>query len=94
MTALSRQANKFYANTFGYFWLPCPVCGQEFGGHEWSDVGDMPSSFPIGPSKGRGMCTDCTRDGFGYPYEVTEEWFPPEWWNAQEYRGKHERGAR
>ena len=22
----------------GYFWLPCPVCGREFGGHEQSDV--------------------------------------------------------
>lgn len=26
--------NKLYAGLFGYFWLPCPVCGRMFGGHQ------------------------------------------------------------
>lgn len=29
-----RAWNQFYANSRGYFWLPCPICGKEFGGHE------------------------------------------------------------
>lgn len=29
-----RIAHKIYARMFGYFWLPCPVCGKHFGGHE------------------------------------------------------------
>lgn len=29
-----RKFNKFYAWLFGYFWLPCPLCGKYFGGHE------------------------------------------------------------
>lgn len=23
-----------WARLFGYFWIPCPVCGEEFGGQE------------------------------------------------------------
>lgn len=33
-----RTLNKIYAWLFGYFWLPCPVCGRMFGGHEVSNV--------------------------------------------------------
>ncbi|MES2950271.1 MAG: hypothetical protein V4858_17140 [Pseudomonadota bacterium] len=29
-----RLLNRIYAWLFGFFWLPCPVCGREFGGHE------------------------------------------------------------
>jgi len=29
-----RTLNKIYAFIFGYFWLPCRICGQNFGGHE------------------------------------------------------------
>ena len=31
-----RLLNRAYAWLFGYFWLPCPVCGECFGGHEAS----------------------------------------------------------
>jgi C4-type Zn-finger protein len=31
---LFRFFNRLYAFTHGYFWLPCPICGEEFGGHE------------------------------------------------------------
>jgi hypothetical protein len=30
-----RAAAKKYADEHGYFWLPCPRCGEYFGGHEW-----------------------------------------------------------
>ncbi len=29
-----RRLNRWYAHTFRYFWLPCPICGESFGGHE------------------------------------------------------------
>ena len=29
-----RTLHRIYAWMFGYFWLPCPVCGRMFGGHE------------------------------------------------------------
>jgi hypothetical protein len=31
-----RYLNQLFAWLFGYFWLPCPVCGENFGGHEAS----------------------------------------------------------
>lgn len=29
-----RTLHRSFAWLFGYFWLPCPVCGRMFGGHE------------------------------------------------------------
>jgi hypothetical protein len=29
-----RLLNRLYAFIFGYFWLPCPICRECFGGHE------------------------------------------------------------
>jgi hypothetical protein len=31
---IPRTFHKFYADVMGYFWFPCPVCGEPFGGHE------------------------------------------------------------
>jgi hypothetical protein len=31
-----RRLNEAWAKTIGFFWLPCPACGQMFGGHEAS----------------------------------------------------------
>ena len=28
----------WYARIFGYFWLPCPICGKMFGGHVLSRI--------------------------------------------------------
>lgn len=30
-----RWVNRWYAKALFYFWLPCPICGEPFGGHEW-----------------------------------------------------------
>lgn len=35
--SISRRFHQLYARTFGYFWLPCPICGEHFGGHEIKD---------------------------------------------------------
>jgi len=32
-----RAINCLIAKLLGYFWLPCPICGQFSGGHEWHD---------------------------------------------------------
>lgn len=29
-----RWINRIYAKAFDYFWLPCDMCGRDFGGHE------------------------------------------------------------
>lgn len=29
-----RIFHRLYAKALGYFWLPCPICGKYFGGHE------------------------------------------------------------
>ena len=34
MSKLPRFVHHFYATVKGYFWLPCPICGKNFGGHE------------------------------------------------------------
>lgn len=33
---LPRFLHCIYAFCFGYFWLPCSICGRYFGGHERS----------------------------------------------------------
>lgn len=30
-----RETSHAFASARGYFWLPCPCCGNHFGGHEW-----------------------------------------------------------
>ena len=37
MKKLNRLYNRLYAFVNGYFWLPCPICEEEFGGHERGD---------------------------------------------------------
>lgn len=69
-----RWLHAWYATALGYFWLPCEVCGQSWGGHEWKQDG-LPSSvpYPDQPGKSHGICPSCTRAGYGYPYEVAAE---------------------
>lgn len=51
-----RFLHKLFANAFGYFWLPCPDCGEVFGGHE---TGDRSVSVGHGMS-GRILCPRCS----------------------------------
>lgn len=63
----------------GYFWLPCPCCGEEFGGHEWVTDGPLPGSVPdpAVPQQSWGICPKCTELGYGYPASVSWEiWYP------------------
>lgn len=70
-----RPWHRFYARTHGYFWLPCPLCGNNTGGHEWHDHNGLSSSIPdpkYPPNSGRsiGICQDCTRAGLGQRGEL------------------------
>ena len=68
-----RELNRLIAAERGCFWLPCPLCGQEFGGHEWRDqtaadgtrlLSSIPA--PDGPmGMFVGICPDCTAAGLG-----------------------------
>ena len=42
-----------YASMFGYFWLPCPLCNEMFGGHE--KKGSLYTSL----SSGVCVCKNC-----------------------------------
>lgn len=58
-----RTLNRMLAFLGGYFWLPCPSCGQHFGGHEWGWTNGMPDSID-----GKGICSDCAKARKGnYP---------------------------
>lgn len=63
-----RRAHHWYATTRGYFWLPCPLCGREFGGHEWRAADGLVASIPTPggePGEGTGICPRCTAAGLG-----------------------------
>ena len=51
-----RGLQHWYADTHNYFWLPCPLCGEPHGGHEWR--GYSPSSIPVPdePGLSTGIC--------------------------------------
>lgn len=70
---IPRCLHQLYAFWLGYFWLPCPLCGKYFGGHEWKDRKGR-SSRIVDPARSRpgatyrtGICPNCTRDGLGDP---------------------------
>ena len=52
---MPRWTHKFYAFFMGYFWLPCPICRQAFGGHEiYAGPGLMDT-----PGSGKCVCRNC-----------------------------------
>lgn len=52
-----RRYQRRYARLHGYFWLPCPICGDEFGGHERH--GTIPTNEP---GRLSGICPSCTAE--------------------------------
>ncbi len=53
---MPRWFNCIFAFLGGYFWLPCPLCGKNFGGHEWFN--DYESLYN-GNGRGEGVCPRC-----------------------------------
>ena len=57
-----RIFHRIYAAMFGYFWLPCPVCGRMFGGHELNNKNT--ASLIGDDGKAQCVCPDpmCSHD--------------------------------
>ena len=53
---IKRFYHKLYAFLGSYFWLPCPICKEYFGGHEV--YGYLLNSPYNG--RGWGICPKCT----------------------------------
>ena len=57
------------ANSGGWFWLPCPLCGMEFGGHEvMRGTPGKPAHIRLDsdpPDVFRSICPFCTMAGRG-----------------------------
>lgn len=51
-----RAYQEVYARRYGYYWLPCDLCGECFGGHEAS------GSLPISEEQLRHICPSCTAE--------------------------------
>lgn len=52
-----RWLNRIYARLLGYFWLPCPLCVEPFGGHEW--LHDGRHDLSLGGGLKIGTCPRC-----------------------------------
>lgn len=52
-----RWVQQVYAFFHGYFWMPCPLCGDFFGGHEWSNRDGVEILGEIGVRQG--ICDRC-----------------------------------
>ena len=57
-----RWLNQVYAQVFGYFWLPCPICGEFWGGHEWRAPWQEITCCRS-ESRCHGICTRCAKAG-------------------------------
>ena len=57
MPRMPRMFHRLYASVMGYFWIPCPICGEPFGGHETPDVGLMTSW-----TDGKCICLGCEEE--------------------------------
>lgn len=51
---IPRILHRIYAGLTGYFWLPCPICKEYFGGHE-KNSGSLYSDR----YSGRTVCSNC-----------------------------------
>lgn len=76
ISRLPRWSHRMWAFLFGYFWLPCHLCGTYSGGHEWRDIDGKSSVVSVVEleerdgifhtvTRSRGICPACTREGLG-----------------------------
>jgi predicted RNA-binding Zn-ribbon protein involved in translation (DUF1610 family) len=49
-----RFVQRIKAFSGSYYWLPCPICGEYYGGHEW-DGGSLADTN----HSGKMVCPDC-----------------------------------
>ena len=60
VAASPREHERLYAERHGYFWMPCPICQEPFGGHEWDDDYEQPqgssTTLYLTKRSGCGVC--------------------------------------
>ena len=66
LRAQPRWLQKLKAEAGGFFWLPCPMCGESFGGHEWAGL------LQRTPTEGRSVCANCAENAD----QLNREHFP------------------
>lgn len=52
-----RYRQMKHAHDNGFFWLPCVLCGNWQGGHEWEW-----GAIQLSESHGHGVCADCNAE--------------------------------
>lgn len=64
---IPRWTHRLYARVAGYYWLPCPLCGREFGGHEHREIKGRLSTIPKPGEPGTHLhiCPKCSAAGKG-----------------------------
>jgi len=69
-----RETARYIAEKTGFFWLPCPLCKREFGGHERVDSvheSSIPKEWTtdemgiVELHMSTAICPDCTVQGLG-----------------------------
>jgi surface polysaccharide O-acyltransferase-like enzyme len=68
----SRYAEEIYARANHYFWLPCPICGEYFGGQE----SDPDAILMETETSATGVCRNCKFKA----YEINKEKFGDKAW--------------
>lgn len=63
----ARRLEQVRAWIGGYFWLPCPLCKETMGGHEWKGRVCLPSDS----GAQQGICSTCEE---GMQRELLGEW--------------------
>ena len=57
---IDRKAHECYARANGFYWLPCPVCNEWFGGHEQGKGSAVyVEPVPSEPYRSTSTCPNC-----------------------------------
>lgn len=54
---MPRWMHHVYAYLMGYFWIPCPLCGRIFGGHEDNGMLWIEQGEDFTWAKGKSVCS-------------------------------------
>jgi hypothetical protein len=65
---MPRWIHCVYAFLVRYFWLPCPMCGRKFGGHESG------ATLYDSPHEGHVVCRDCSGEAERINAERHKAW--------------------
>jgi hypothetical protein len=64
-----RILHRLYAFTTAHFWLPCPLCGRMFGGHEKGNGHYQTSAYG-----GMSVCSNCAEEAENLNRLLWSDW--------------------